>query len=295
MNSGRNEDLGRDDLIAAYYTLSGAPLGKPSRFTFEQRVEAAAAAGFSAIGLHGGDYASCRAAGLSDAQMRGMLDDHGIRVAELEFLVNWLDTGEQEARARVREERVYAAADAFGARHMTVGTMIDAGMLPPLEATAERFAALCDRAAEHGLRVALEFLPWTAIPDAKTAWEIADLAGRSNGGLLVDSWHYFRGAADPAQLRAVPPERIIVIQFNDADETPVGGLREDTMRRRLPGEGAFDLVGFIQLLDGMDVQAPLSVEIISPEQQARPVAEAAKVAHDSTRALLATARPGAVR
>src|SRR5437867_3212829 len=52
--------LGRNDLIASYYTLSGAPVGQPARFSFEERVAAAAAAGFAAIGLAVEDYEACR-------------------------------------------------------------------------------------------------------------------------------------------------------------------------------------------------------------------------------------------
>lgn len=293
MADSTKNDLGRDDLIAAYLTLSGAPVDQPARFPFAERVAAAAAAGFSAIGLDSRDYAACRAAGHSDAEMRTVLDDHGIRVAELEFVIDWLDDAQNGERARKSEERFYAAADAFGARHLNAGTLLGHEELPPLQIVAEHYGALCDRADAHGLRVALEFLPWTAIPDATTAWEITRLAGRSNGGILVDSWHYFRGAADPAQLRAIPPERIVVIQFDDADAECAEDMFADTMRRRLPGEGAFDLVGFIRLLDHIGVTAPISVEIISPEQQARPVIEAARTAHDTTRAVLAEARRNA--
>lgn len=283
-------ELGRNDLIAAYLTLSGAPPFKPARFPFAERVAAAAAAGFAAIGLDSRDYAALRAAGHSDAEMRAVLDDHGLRVAELEFVADWLDEPHHPPRARQSEERLYAAADAFGARHINVGTMLPPGALPDFEIVAELFAELCDRADAHGLRVALEFLPWTAIPDAGTAWMIVELAGRGNGGVLVDSWHYFRGAADPGQLRTIPPHRVVAIQFDDADAYAGGDLLEDTMKRRLPGEGAFDLVGFIRLLDSIGVTAPISVEIISPEQQARPVLEAAKKAHDTSRAVIGAAR-----
>jgi sugar phosphate isomerase/epimerase len=286
MGDSIERELGRDDLIAAFLTLSGSPAFKPARFPFAERVASAAAAGFAAIGLDSRDYAACREAGHSDAEMRSVLDDHGIRVAELEFVADWLD----EPRVRQSEERLYAAADAFGARHINVGTMLPPGALPDFEIVAERFAALCDRAEAHALRVALEFLPWTAIPDAGIAWEIVELAGRVNGGVLVDSWHYFRGAADPGQLRTIPPNRIVVIQFDDADEYAGGDLLEDTMNRRLPGQGAFDLVGFIRLLDSIGVTAPISVEIISPEHQARPVSEAAKMAYDTSRAVIANAR-----
>jgi adenylate cyclase len=194
---------------------------------------------------------------------------------------------------RLSQEQFYAAAAAFGARHMNVGSIGECGTLPALGVVAEQFAALCDRAAHHGLLVALEFLPWSDIGDAGTAWEIVRQAACNNGGILIDSWHYFRGAADPAQVRAIPAEHFCAIQFDDADAVQISGMLEDTtQRRRLPGEGAFDLVGFVQMLDEIGVQAPVSVEIISTAQQARPLAEAARLAHETTRAVLAQARAG---
>ena len=117
------------------------------------------------------------------------------------------------------------------------------------------------------------------------------LADRKNGGILIDTWHYFRGAANPAQVRSVPADRFFVIQFDDADAVQVGGYMEDTtQRRRLPGQGAFDLIGFIQMLDEMGVYAPVSVEILSDEQRSRALDEAARLAHDTTRAVFDRAR-----
>jgi sugar phosphate isomerase/epimerase len=283
--------LGPNDLIASYYTLTGAEPGQPSRFSFAERVAAAAAAGFAAIGCQPSDYTLCRAAGLSDADMTRILADHGIRVAELEFLFDWAHGGDRGAAARKLEEEFYRLADVFQPRHLNVGDLGVGGRLGPLDAVAERFAGVCDRAAQHGLLVAIEFLPWTPIPDAATAWAIARTAGRANGGLLVDAWHHFRGTADPAVLRAIPGHRIVAVQLDDADAKVVGDLVEDTsLRRRLPGEGSFDLVGFMKLLDAMGVQAPLSVEILSSAQWALPVTTAARAAFDATRAVLATAR-----
>jgi sugar phosphate isomerase/epimerase len=285
--------LGRDDLIASHYTLAGAGVGEPVRFSFAERVAAAAAAGFAGIGVLAEDYAACRASGLSDADLRAILDAHGVRVVELEFLFGWARADERQAWARRTEDRLHAIADVLGARHLNVGDIDPAGDLPPLDVVAERFAALCDRAATHGLLVAIEFLPWTDIPDVRTAWEIARRAGRRNGGLLVDAWHYFRGAGNEAALRAVPADAIVAVQLDDADAAS-GAPYEDTLRRRLPGEGTFDLVGLVRLLDTMGVDAPVSVEIISPEHAARPASEAARAAHDATRAVLARARGRAV-
>jgi len=286
--------LSGNDLIASYYTLSGAPVGRPARFSLEARVAAAATAGFTAIGLAVEDYQACRERGLSPATLRQILADSGIVIAELEFLTNWWREDAVGKQARLIEEQLYAAADVFGARHMNVGSIGGPGTLPTLAVVAERFAALCDRAAQHGLLVALEFLPWSDISDARTAGAIVEQAARANGGILIDSWHYFRGAADPAQVCAIPADRFVAIQFDDADAERVGDWLEDTTQRRcLPGEGAFDLIGFVRMLDTLGVHAPISVEIISTEQQARPLAEAAQRAYDTTRLVLTQARTGA--
>jgi sugar phosphate isomerase/epimerase len=283
--------LGPNDLIASHYSISGADVMKPARHSFAQRVAAVAAAGFAGIGWTPEDYDACRGAGVSDADMHAILNDHGITVAELEFVSDWAHGGERAAAARQTEDRMYRMADLFGPRHMNVGELRAATEMVRPEAAAERFAALSDRAAAHGLLVAIEFLPWTGIPDPKTAWEICRLAGRANGGLLVDSWHYFHSGADAATLRTVPAEQIVAIQFDDAARiAPAADMLYDTLHRSMAGEGVFDLVGFIRLLDEIGVRAPISVEIISPEQQQRPIAEAARIAHDTSAAVIARAR-----
>ena len=283
--------LGRNDLIASSYTLSGAEVFQPPRFTFLDRVAAAAQAGFAGIGVAVEDYAAMKQRGATDSELRRILDDHGIAAAELEFLTNWWCDDDRGRRSRELEDQFYAAADAFGARHINVGSPGMRGSLPPLATVAGHFGALCDRAARHDLLVAFEFLPWSDIPDAATAWQLIRAADRPNGGILIDTWHYFRGAADPAQVRAIPPERFFLIQFDDADAQMRGGWMEDTTdRRRLPGEGAFDLTGFIRMLDEHGVDAPFSVEILSIEQRAQSVADAARRAHDSSRAAITRAR-----
>jgi sugar phosphate isomerase/epimerase len=288
--SQTQRQLGPHDLIASHFTLTGAAAPQPPRFSFAQRVAAAAAAGFNGIGLFTGYCES----GTSAAQMRRIADDHAIVIAELEWLTDWWCEGDRGRQSRDMEERMYEAADALGSRHLVIAAVAH-GEHPDAGAVAERFAELCERADEHDLLVGIEFFPGSEIRDAGAAWDIARYAG-ANGGVLVDSWHYFRGAANPAHLRAIPAQRIVAIQFDDADQEVIGSLFEDTtLRRRLPGEGSFDLAGFIRLLDEIGVQAPISVEIFSPEHQGLPLAQAARRAHDTSRAVIAKARPGLLR
>jgi len=278
-------------LIASHYTLSGAPVMQPPRFSFADRVAAAATAGFAGVGVDSSDYAAMRAAGTSGAELCRVLDDHGMRALEIEFHFDWAHDGRRGRDARDREAVFHEMAALFAPDHLNVGELGAPGDAPPVEVLAERFGEVCDRAAQHGTRVAFEFLPWTAVPDLATAWEIVGRADRPNGGVLLDAWHYFCGNPDPVLLGSIPGERITGVQLDDADATRVGPLAEDTMlRRRLPGAGSFDLRGLVRILDEIGVEAPFSVEILSLEHQALPVDDAARRTYESTVAVLDAAR-----
>jgi sugar phosphate isomerase/epimerase len=281
-----------EGLAVSYWTLAGAVPSTPARFSFAERAAAAAKAGFTGIGLRFDDWERNLAAGLGGAEQRRILDDHGLRLVEMEMIYGWAsdDPAERE-RARQIEESLYAAADALNGRQVHAGQEV-AG-LPPMDRVVERFGALCDRAAAHGVLVALAFTPWSGIPDATVANQIVRLVGRPNAGVLVDTWHYFRGARDPQAMRDIGADRIIGVQINDADVEVIGPLREDGRhRRRLPGEGSFDLVGFVRLLDEMGVRAPIAVEVTSETMASLPVDEAARLAYDATRSVLRQARGG---
>jgi len=58
-----------------------------------------------------------------------------------------------------------------------------------LDETSAGLAAICDRAAEHGLLAHIELLPFGGIPDLNSARSIGEAADRPNGCLTIDSWH----------------------------------------------------------------------------------------------------------
>ena len=115
-----------------------------------------------------------------------------------------------------------------------------------------------------------------AVPDAAACWNIIRSAERPNGAIILDVWHHFRGSDDDDQIRSIPSDKIVAAAISDAAEEIVGDLIEDTTTRRLiPGEGSFDLVRLIRVLDGMGVDVPMSVEILSRAQNTLPTHEAA--------------------
>jgi sugar phosphate isomerase/epimerase len=281
--------LGPDDLVLCSGTL-------PRDTPFATRLAAASTAGFSAVSLWGRDYRAARDEGWSDADMRSMLDDHGLVVAELDPAWWWLP-GAADVHVppevdpmdvfRFGETEIFAIADAVGARSLNAVDVFGGSW--DTDAAAEAFAGLCARAAEHGLLVHLEWLAWSKIPDLRTAVEIAQLAQAPNGGVNVDAWHFARSGADVGRLRTVPGVMVLAVQLDDGPAVAEENLMHATLHDRvLPGDGDFDLRGMVGALRQIGSAAPVGVEVFSDELHALGPAEAARRAAESTRRLLVT-------
>jgi sugar phosphate isomerase/epimerase len=281
------------NLVCSSHTISGVLPGArvPARHSFEERVAACSAAGYVGMCLHFRDYRALRQAGHTDAELRAVLHRHGMTDVSLEFLTDWFLTGSQAQQARLDEETVYAAGRAYGAHTVNVGSDFK-GRGIPRRSMREMFAALCKRAGEHGLKVALEIVPWSDVRNIDDA--MATIDGIENAGLVIDSWHVFRGGIALADLERIPGSRVLCIQVSDAEATVRGSLAEDTTRRRPCGEGVFDLDGFLNSLGRTGTSAPVSVEIISADFAQLDVNEAARKSIEGAKALVGRhlGRPG---
>jgi sugar phosphate isomerase/epimerase len=267
-----------------------------------ERLSPARAAGYAALSLLPYEYTRLRESGMSDTEIRQRIADQGLAVGELDGLAVWLPDHRPPASlpselarllADATPERLVPIAAAVGARSITVIEFFGRGV-DDLDEAAESFARACDLAAEYGVLLHLEFLPWAGIPDLATAAEIVRRAGRPNGGLLVDSWHLYRSGSTLEELSAIPGDLVMAVQLDDAPARPEPDLADETEHRRLlPGEGSFDLVGLVRTLDEIGSRAPLGVEVLSDELARRPVDEIARRTAEATRRVLAEARGGA--
>jgi sugar phosphate isomerase/epimerase len=278
---------GGPDLVASFFTLSGAGFGEPPRHAFEQRCEAAAAAGFTGIGLHVDDLARTAASGLDAAGMRNVLAGAGLRLVEIEFLGGWALDVDQAALAATTAA-VEAVADALGGRHVSAGEF-RTGRLD-LDAAAARLAGLAERLAERGLRVALEAFPWSALPDVDTAVELLRRAGSAHAGLMVDVWHFFNGGGELDAFDRLPGAGIVAVQLNDGSRVTTDFLQHARAARRLPGYGELDVVGLVKAVQATGFTGPWCVEVNTPVFRDLPVKEAALNAADAARSVLDAAR-----
>src|SRR5690606_19425249 len=128
------------------------------------------------------------------------------------------------------------------------------------------FGVLCDRAAEKGLLVAMEFIPHSGIRDMVVGWEIVNGAARPNGGLIFDTWHFQRGGTPHEAITTVPPEKWYTLQLSDAAAAPWPEVAQESRHgRRLPGDGVIDFDSIIGRLMDYGAKPTVSVEVISDD------------------------------
>ena len=141
---------------------------------------------------------------------------------------------------------------------------------------ADNYAALCDAMRPYGLTADLEFMPWTAVKDAKSAMRVVELAGRpSNAGILVDALHFGRSTTTLQDIAAIPRELLHYAQMCDAQAglnfTTEELIHTARQERLLPGEGNIDVTGLFKTLPQ---DLPVSVEIVNLERS-KPIGDKA--------------------
>ena len=255
------------DLLASYWTLAGPVelhTGREwSLFDVVDRVTAAANAGFRGLGLWHADLLHILER-RSLHQLRTILDDGGIAHVELEFLSDWfLDPGTDERRRSDHHRRALLdAARVLGARHVKVGNF--AGRQVPVGLLTERFAELCVEAAEHGTAVAYEFMYRDATAGSlEVARSVVRGAGAPNGGLALDLWHVVDLGVSTTAIRELPAGTVIAAEVSDGARRLTPGSRRTMRDRRLPGDGDFDIAGFVAAVRATGFQGPWGVELLS--------------------------------
>lgn len=256
---------------------------------FAVRCEAAQAGGFRGLGLSLSSYRAERDRGSSDADMKAMLSAGSLVLSEIESISMPGPEGRADFQASV--DAILAMVEVFEADHFFV--ILADGV--PLDSHVESFAWLCDQCAPHGLQVGIEFMDIpqvSAARDLQTALDVAMRAGRPNGGLMIDSYHFFNGPNEWNTLEKMEGHWVKGIQFSDGTVPQTSpDYIEDTLHFRAPpGEGQFDLDRFVRTLDGIGAPMPYSVEVIDDDMQRLPPKEAAQRMGQAAQMVLMRAR-----
>ena len=181
--------------------------------SFTDRVAAAKQAGFDAISLFPAQY--LKAMGkekLKPDTMRDILVAHEISVDEVDPLLDWFGP-----TPSAQEELIFEIARQLGARSINAPSAYAPDI--SLAQLTKALQQLARRGQEQGLRIDLEFLPWTLVPDLRTALQVVKDTGQANVGVMLDCWHFFRGGDNIETVHNLSlddAKRITSLQVNDA-------------------------------------------------------------------------------
>ena len=234
---------------------------------WDDKARAASAAGFARLSIYGWEHRKLHERGWDDAAIVNLLDELSLRVAEYDGVVMTMQTPEGA-------EDAVAAAAALGARSITVLEHSDWQPGEHRDQAAATLAEIADQAAEHGILALIEPFSWSPLDDHRVAAEIVERANRPNAGLLLDTWHLWRGPERGQVDPAIDPAMIMAIQVGDTGPDPVSQQTPEEIayecihRRLMPGDGHGNIAGLLADLFGRGVDAPLAIEVFSDELNA---------------------------
>lgn len=269
-----------DDLVLCNAPLVGGAM-EISGDQFKTIIDATADAGFSRASLWAFHHMAALADGVSSDRIRGWHSDRGISVPIVESLIGW-ETGDREAIER-QCGPIFDVATLYEAKAVA-GVVLASDI--DFDAATTGLAELAKMAGERGLNVCIEWLPWTGLPDLKSAWKLVRDAGAENLGLVVDAWHWLRqpGGPDEATLRSIPGERIHCVQLDDTTLAATGddAMLESMTNRLLPGEGEVDWPALLGILDEIGADPIWAPEVFSLSLLDEGPTEMARRIHAST-------------
>jgi sugar phosphate isomerase/epimerase len=257
---------------------------------YEQQLDATVAGGFDALSMPPHVALANAERGLSARQMRAMAQDRGVTLSHLDggigFMPASLPTGATPRLIRrfglPREQVLDLAADLGVHCLCTVGIFDES--LYRTDELIGGFQQLCDLAAERGMDVTLEPMAFFGLQDFRLAAEVVREAGRPNGALLFDGWHFTRVGPDLPLLPELHKSGPIDVQVNDGAAEPLGAsvMEDSTDHRMFPGEGAFDTVGYLRAIGPEHIRS-FGVEIFSVELDQVAAVEAGRRAGQALR------------
>jgi sugar phosphate isomerase/epimerase len=282
--------MGEIELLDLYWTSAGPAdvhVGREwSTFDWTDRCAQAARVGFRGLGLWHADIEH-QLETRTLADMKRIFDDAGLVHLQVEFLADFFVEPGSQARAEsdLRRQLLFDTAATFDAHHIKVGNI--PGTPCELGRLTQEFAALCDDAANRtDAQVVYEFMPFDVnVNTLDAALELVEGAGRTNGGLAIDTWHMAKLGIVPEDLGRIPPEYLSWVELSDGQYQNMEDPIDETVNhRRLPGEGEFDIPAYVDACLEVGYRQPWGVEVLSAELRSLPIEQEFERAYETTAA-----------
>ncbi|GLU37941.1 3-dehydroshikimate dehydratase QuiC [Pseudomonas sp. NBRC 100443] len=237
--------------------------------TLPEKLEAIAAAGFDGVEIFENDLLYYDG---SPRDVRQMCADLNLAITLFQPFRDFEGCRrERLARNLERAERKFDLMQELGTDLVLVCSNTVADSLGERDILVDDLRELAERAAKRGLRIGYEALAWGRhVNTWQQVWDLVKAADHPALGVLLDSFHTLSIKGDPSGIADIPGEKIFFVQMADAPVLAMDVLEWSRHFRCFPGQGEFDLAGFLAPILRSGYKGPLSLEIFNDGFRAAP-------------------------
>ncbi|MFC4068212.1 bifunctional sugar phosphate isomerase/epimerase/4-hydroxyphenylpyruvate dioxygenase family protein [Actinoplanes subglobosus] len=230
--------------------------------TLDDKLTAAAAAGFDGIELFENDLV---VSPMTPAEVRKRCADLGLSIDLYQPFRDLDSVSDEIFRKNLdRAARKFDVMAALGVNTVLVCSSVAPDAVDDDDRAAAQLTELAGRADNRGIRIAYEALAWGRhVSTWDRSWRIVQRADHPALGLCLDSFHVLSRDVSPAGIAGITPGKIFFLQLADAPHLSMDVLQWSRHHRLFPGQGAFDLPGFVELVLAAGYHGPLSLEVFN--------------------------------
>ena len=237
--------------------------------TLPEKLEAIAAAGFDGVEIFENDLLYYDG---SPREIRQLCADLGIAITLFQPFRDFEGCRrERLPRNLERAERKFDLMQELGTDLVLVCSNASVDSTGDQQILVDDLHLLAERAGARGLRIGYEALAWGRhVNTYQQVWDIVRQADHPALGVLLDSFHTLSLKGDPRAIADIPGDKIFFVQMADAPILAMDVLEWSRHFRCFPGQGEFDLAGFLAPIIQSGYNGPLSLEIFNDGFRAAP-------------------------
>jgi 4-hydroxyphenylpyruvate dioxygenase len=237
--------------------------------TLPEKLEAIAAAGFDGVEIFENDLLYYDG---SPRNVRQMCADLGIAITLFQPFRDFEGCRRDRLQRNVdRAERKFDLMQELGTDLVLVCSNTASDSLGDERILLDDLALLAERAGARDLRIGYEALAWGRhVNTWQQVWDLVRQVDHPALGVLLDSFHTLSLKGDPTAIAQIPGDKIFFVQMADAPVLAMDVLEWSRHFRCFPGQGEFDLPGFLAPILKSGYTGPLSLEIFNDGFRAAP-------------------------
>lgn len=237
--------------------------------TLPEKLEAIAAAGFDGVEIFENDLLYYDG---SPREVRQMCADLGIAITLFQPFRDFEGCRRDSlARNLERAERKFDLMQELGTDLVLVCSNASADCVGDERILLDDLSLLAEHAGRRGLRIGYEALAWGKhVNTWQQVWNLVRQVDHPSLGVLLDSFHTLSLKGDPTAIAEIPGDKIFFVQMADAPILAMDVLEWSRHFRCFPGQGEFDLAGFLAPIIKSGYTGPLSLEIFNDGFRAAP-------------------------